>query len=211
MLVWLCSLDKRLLWAIPAYGAIFIGINVLPGAWVALLGFHLVLIIPLLPRLRTLPARIFAPVSPALLLLMACAGLLGGLGLWTIWPYTGASIHYHANLSALGMLSADFSWPLFIAYFSLVNPWIEESFWRDLLSSPARGPALVDFVFAGFHLIILIPFVGLFWLLLALLIIATTGWVWRIIAHLSGGLLPAIVFHIFADFSIVWVVYLKSL
>lgn len=202
---------RRLLWAIPAYGAIFIGIHVLPNAWVALLGFHLALGIPLLPRLRTLPARILHPVSPALLLLMACAGLLGGLGLWIIWPYTGVAANYHAHLATLGMTTGGFSWPVFILYFGFVNPFFEEPFWRDFLTSPARAPALVDFVFSGFHLIILVSFVGPFWLLVAFLIIATTGWFWRIITQQTGSLLPAIVFHILADLSIVWVVYQKSL
>ncbi len=201
---------RSLLWAIPAYVAIFIGIYVLPNAWVALLGFHLALIIALLPRLRTLHTRWFAPVSPALLLAMAFAGLLGGVGLWLLWPYTNVSGDYKAQVAALG-LTGNLTWALFIAYFSLVNPWIEEAFWREALTSPARGPAPVDFIYAGFHLIILAQFVAPFWLLVALLIIATTGWVWRIITHLTGSLLPAVLCHILADFSIVWVVYLKSL
>lgn len=200
----------NLLWAIPAYSAIFIGIHVWPGGWVALLGFHLALIVPLLPRLRALPPLFLVPISPYLLLLMAFAGLFGGIGLWTVWPYTGASENYQANLLRLGM-DSNFSWGLFIAYFSLINPWIEEAFWRNALNNPTRGPALVDFVFAGFHIIIIDTFVGPFWLLVALLIIASTGWLWRTVTRLTGSLLPATVFHIVADFSIVWVVYQKSL
>ena len=201
---------RSLFWAIAAYGAIFIGMDVLPNAWVALLGFHLALVIALLPRLRTWPTRWLASVSPAFLLLMACAGLLGGVGLWLLWPYTGVSDDYSAQLAALG-LTGNFTWAVFIGYFSLVNPWLEEAFWRDALASPARGPAPVDFVYASFHLIILAPFVGLFWLLVALLIIAATGWFWRTIARLTGSLLPGVVCHTLADFSILWVLYQKSL
>lgn len=177
----------------------------------ALLGYHLALVIPLIPRLRTLPTRFRASVSPHLFLLMVCAGLLGGVGLWTIWPYTGAFLHYQEQLSILGMMTSDFSWAAFIIYFGLVNPWFEEAFWRDLLTSSARGPALVDFLFAGFHLIILARFVSPFWMFVALLIIAGAGWSWRTLNRLTGSLLPATIFHIFADFSIVWVVYQKSL
>ncbi len=183
----------------------------MPGAWVALLGFHLALGIALLLNLRALPARIFAPVSPVLFLPMACAGLLGGVGVWVLWPFIGIIDHYHTNLTTLGMMTDAFSWPLFIAYFSLINPVIEEAFWRHLLTSPARGPALVDFIFGGFHLMILILFVDPFWLVLAFLILATTSWCWRTITRLTGSLLPAIIFHIAADLSIVWVVYQKSL
>lgn len=203
--------NQALLWAIPAYGAIIIGIHVLPSAWVALLGFHLALIVALLPKLRMLPARIFAHVSPAWFVPMACLGLMGGVGVWLLWPYIGISDHYHANLTRLGMMAGNFSWPLFIVYFGLINPFIEESFWRYLLTSPARGPALVDFAFAGFHIIILVLFIGPFWWLVSLLILATVGWLWRTITRLTGSLLPVIIFHIFADFSIVWVIYQKSL
>ncbi len=200
-----------LLWAIPAYGAIVIGMYVLPSAWVALLGFHLALVLALFPKLRTLPTHIFAPVSPAWFLPMACIGLAGGVAVWVLWSYIGIAEHYHTNLTRLGMMSPGFGWPLFIAYFGLINPFIEESFWRHLLTSPARGPALVDFVFGGYHLIILSWFVVPFWWLVSLLILVATSWLWRRITHFTGSLLPAIIFHIFADFSIVWVVYQKSL
>lgn len=203
--------NHALLWAIPAYGAIVIGMYVLPSAWVALLGFHLALVLALLPQLRILPARILVPVSPAWFLPMACLGLAGGVAVWVLWPVIGIAEHYQANLARLGMMSPGFGWLFFIAYFGLVNPFIEESFWRHLLTSPARGPALVDFLFGGFHLIILTLFIGPFWWLVALLILAATSWFWRNITRITGSLLPAIIFHIFADFSIVWVVYQKSL
>ena len=201
---------RALLWAVLPYTAIFIGIYVWPGAWVALLGFHLAIGLALLPRLRTLPTRWFAPVSPALLLAMACLGLLGGIGLWVFWPYTGVDIRYRAQLTILGMIG-DFPWAVFIAYFALVNPWLEEAFWRDALTSPARGPALVDFLYSGFHLIILSRFVGPFWLAAAFVVLCVVGWVWRTTTRLTGSLLPGVVCHILADFSIVYLVYLKSL
>lgn len=201
---------RSLFWAIPAYVAIFIGIYVLPGAWVALLGFHLALGIALLPRLRTLPSRWFAPASPLLLLLMACLGLIGGVGLWIAWPYTGVDAHYHAQLAALGM-TPNFPWLIFIPYFSLVNPLLEEAFWRETIASPASGPAPVDFLYAGFHLIILSRFVGPIWWLAAFVVLSAVGWLWRLVTRTSRSLLPAIVCHVLADFSIVWVVYQKAL
>jgi hypothetical protein len=200
----------RLLWAIPVYSAIFIGMYVLPNAWVAVFGFHLALSLALLPRLRTLPSRWLVPVSPAFLLAMICAGLLAGAGLWLLWPYTGASEHYQTQLSTLG-LTGNFTWIVFTVYFSLVNPWLEEAFWRDALTHPTRRPALVDLLYAGFHLIVLAPFVSYFWLLVAFLILAVTGWLWRVITHVSGSLLPAVVCHLLADFSILLVLYQRSL
>jgi len=201
--------NRRLLWAVPVCVAIFIGMDVLPNAWVALLGFHLTLIVALL-LWRTPPTRLLRPVSPALLLAMALLGLLAGVGLWLLWPFLGVSDHYRAQLAALG-LTGILPWALFIGYFSLVNPWLEEAFWRNALAAPARGPAPADFLYAGYHLIILAPFVGPFWWLVALLILTATGWFWRTVARLTGSLLPGVVCHMLADFAIVWVLYQKSL
>jgi len=202
--------ERRLLWAAPAYGAIFIGMYVLPSAWVAMFGFHLALVLALRPRLRTLPTRWLAPVSPPLLLAMIVVGFVGGTGLWLIWPYVGVAAYYRAHLIALG-LSDGFAWAFFIVYFSLVNPWLEEAFWRDELTHPTRGLALVDMLYAGFHLLMLAPFVGPFWLLVVFVILTATGWLWRNVARLSGSLFPCVVCHILADLSIVWVLYQKWL
>ena len=201
---------RRLLWVIPVYVVIFIGMYVLPNAWIALLGFHLTLIVPLLPHLRTLPARLLHPVSPALLLAMALIGILTGVGLWLLWPCFGVSGQYRAQLAALG-LTGTLPCALFIGYFGLVNPWLEEAFWRGALADPARGLAPVDFLFAGYHLIILVSFVGPFWLSVVLCILVASGWLWRTIARVTGSLLPLVVCHMLADFSIACALYQRSL
>ncbi len=47
------------------------------------------------------------------------------------------------------------SWPLFIAYFSLVNPFFEEYFWRGVLGSNSKKLYIGDAAYAGYHILIL--------------------------------------------------------
>ena len=52
-------------------------------------------------------------------------------------------------------LSSSTSWLLFIAYFSLVNPFIEEYFWRGVLGSNTKKFYIGDLVYAGYHALVL--------------------------------------------------------
>ena len=115
-------------------------------------------------------------------------------------------------MAALGLTGGlNLNWVLFIGYVSLVNPWIEEAFWRGAITSRTRKPALVDFLYAGFHLIVMARFVGPSWLLMGLLSLAAIGWFWRITTRLTGSLLPVVVCHMLGDFSIALVLYLRLL
>jgi hypothetical protein len=199
----------RLWWVILPYMAIFLGMMILRSAWGALIGFHLTLLPLLATRRQTISPRFLAPVSKRILLPVAAAGLSAGLGLWLLWPYVGLPTDFPARVSALGL--AGLTWPFFIAYFTLVNPWLEEAYWRDILTSSSPYPALVDFLFAGFHLIILCLFVGPPWMFFAFTILTLGSWFWRQVSRYTGSLLPAVLSHLLADLSILVVLLIKAM
>ena len=202
-------MDKtRLWWAILPYLAVFFGMMILRSAWGALIGFHLTLLPLLITRRQIISPRFLSPVSMKLLLPVAATGLSAGLGLWLLWPSVGIPADFPARLAALGL--SGLIWPFFIAYFTLVNPWLEEAYWRDVLASSSAYPALVDFLFAGYHLIILGLFVSPAWMLFAFVILTAAGWSWRQVSRYTGSLLPAALSHLLADFSILMVLYLKA-
>lgn len=178
------------------------------NAWGALLGFHLTLLPVILPEWRTFSTRFRSPVSKRWFLPVALVGLSAGFGLWLFWPLAGLPLDFSARVAALGL--TGFIWLPFSLYFTLVNPWLEEVFWRSLLTSPSRFPAPVDFLFAGYHLIILSLFVSLGWLLFAFLILVLASWFWRQVSRYTGSLLPAALSHLLADGSILLVLYLKA-
>ncbi len=179
----------------------------LRSAWGALIGFHLALA-PLLLSNRERTHPLLAPVSLRILLPVAFTGLLAGLGLWIAWPLTGIPADYPARIVALGLRGDN--WLPFIAYFTLVNPFLEEIYWRGIFGSDSRLPQPVDFLFAGYHVIIMALFASPLWSLIGFLILAGAGWLWRQVSRHAKSLLPAALFHMLADFSILVVLYLKA-
>lgn len=198
----------RLGWVFLPYLAVFLGMIFWHSAWGALLGFHLALLPVLLPNRRTISPRFFSSVSLKLLLPALLVGLLAGPSLWLLWPLAGLPADFSARVAALGL--TGIVWLPFILYFTLVNPWLEEAYWRQVLTSASKFPALVDFLFAGYHLIILGLFVSLPWLCFTFIILTLAGWFWRQVSRYTDSLLPAVVSHLLADFSILLVLYLKA-
>lgn len=179
----------------------------LRSAWGALIGFHLALL-PLLLSNRRQTRLLLAPVSMRFLLPFALLGLAAGLGLWLAWPLTGIPADYPAHVEALGLRRE--TWLPFIAYFTLVNPFLEETYWRGILGSDSRLPQPVDFLFAGYHVVIMALFATPLWVFIGFLILAGAGWLWRQAVCWASSLLPAALFHMLADFSILVVLYLKA-
>jgi membrane protease YdiL (CAAX protease family) len=114
-----------------------------------------------------------------------------------------------AQLVSIG-LNSSASWLTFITYFSLINPLVEEYFWRGVLGSNSKKLYIGDFIYAGYHAIILwdraIPSLILF----AVIILVSAGWFWRQITREDDGLLVSVLGHMAADFSILLTVYLMT-
>lgn len=199
---------KRLGWVLLPYLAVFLGMIFWQSAWGALIGFHLTLLPVILPEWRTLFPRFFSPVSIKLLLPVAVIGLLAGPGLWLLWPQAGLPTDFSVRVAALGL--SGVTWLPFILYFTLVNPWLEEAYWRHFFTRSSRLLAPVDFLFAGYHLIILSLFVSLGWVLFAFGILVLASWFWRQVSRYTGSLLPAVLSHLLADLSILSVLYFKA-
>jgi membrane protease YdiL (CAAX protease family) len=198
----------RSAWVILPYAAVFLGMLSLRSAWGALIGFHLALA-PLLLQKQTLTHPLLSPVSLRMLIPIALAGMLGGLGLWIIWPWAGIPSDFQTRVAVLGLSGTI--WLPFIVYFTLINPFLEELYWRGALGNDRRRPMLVDFLYAGYHTIILALFVDFEWVLFGFLILSATGWLWRQVTRYTDSLLPSVLSHMLADFAILMVLYLKAL
>lgn len=110
------------------------------------------------------------------------------------------------QVEALGLNASN--WPMFIAYFVLVNPFIEEYFWRGYLGNASKSLHTSDFLFAGYHTLIVINKVHIFSIVYALFVLILTGWFWRQVAREDGGLLAPVLGHMAADFMILVTVYM---
>ncbi|HSB02539.1 MAG TPA: CPBP family glutamic-type intramembrane protease [Anaerolineales bacterium] len=192
------------------YLAVGSGIFWFRNAWAALLGFHLAILLSLLLARSRFPVKIIFKSNQIRWVALSIL-LSGSVGifLYLFWSSFGIASDLSAHIAALGLNSAN--WIAFIAYFSLVNPFLEEYFWRGYLGSPTKKPYISDFVYAGFHALILVGSLPVASVIYSLTVLVLAGWFWRQIAREDGGLLAPVLGHMAADFTILMTVYRMSL
>ncbi|HVF25169.1 MAG TPA: CPBP family glutamic-type intramembrane protease [Anaerolineales bacterium] len=198
----------KLIAPLLAYLAVAIGMFQLHSAWAALLGFHLAIIFSLWWAKPTIPiAALFRSTNIKWIILSVLLCGSSGPGLYFLWENFGTTSDLAAQIETLGLTPA--SWPGFIAYFVLVNPLLEEYFWRGYLGSRANGLYIYDLIYAGFHTLLLIGKVPIYSIIFALTVLTFAGWLWRQIAREDRGLLAPVLGHMAADFTILLAVFWK--
>ncbi len=198
-------------WIAPtlAYLAVGVGIFVFHGAWSALVGFHAAILFSLLIAKPNLPVKTLltgTKIKWILLSILLCGS--SGVILYFQWDRFGFASDLPAQIESLGLNSS--TWIPFIAYFALVNPFVEEYFWRGYLGSNTKSLHISDLLYSGFHAMILIGKVQTGSILFGLSMLVLAGWFWRQIRREDHGLLPAALGHMAADFTILMAVYLKA-
>jgi len=191
---------------ILAYLAVGIGLIQVHSAWGALLGFHLVIVVSLLWVRPNIPITVLfksTNIKWILLSVLLCGS--SGLALYFLWAYFGPANDLTAQVESLGLTSS--TWPGFIAYFALVNPLMEEYFWRGYMGDPTNGFYIYDLIYAGFHALILIGKVPINSIIFALTVLTFAGWLWRQIAREDRGLLAPVLGHMAADFTILVAIF----
>ena len=101
--------------------------------------------------------------------------------------------------------------PVFLAYFILINPFIEEYYWRGYLATDAKGIALNDLLFSVYHLIVLAGQMETIWLIVVFFGLTIGAWFWRQMNRLNGGLLASTISHITADITVILTIYYISM
>ena len=199
----------KLLLPLFVYAAIYAGLYVFKSAWGAILAYHFVIVLELV---LDPPAGLWKKIisgwnfKQGILLTLFCS-LAGGVLLLFLPMMQPEGSPLSSSLQALG-LTGD-TWILFMLYFTIVHPVLEEIFWRDyLVENNSRYPIALDFAFAGYHILVLVWFVTISWVALAFVVLCAASWIWRITADRNNGLLIPIVSHSIADLSVVLAVNL---
>lgn len=130
---------------------------------------------------------------------------LGGFSLYLLWDALGIAADLSAKILALGL--DDKLRFGFVVYFSLINPFMEEYFWRGALGSSSKSFYIGDLVYAGFHALILWDKAHILSIVLAISVLTFIGWFWRQVYRRDGSLLAPALGHMAADFSILFVVF----
>jgi len=197
--------NKKWLAPIPPYLAVWAGLFLFKSAWFTLVGFHIAILFVLAFMRPEIPINLlFESKHPKWILFSVLFCSTSGIGLYFLWDVFGIAPDLPAQLRSIGL--NPLSWVAFIGYFSLVNPWIEEYFWRGVLGNSTKKPHIIDVVYAGYHALALWGRVHPLSILLAVMILASAGWFWRQMSRMDEGLLAAVLGHAVADFSILMVI-----
>jgi membrane protease YdiL (CAAX protease family) len=196
-------------WIAPilAYLAVGLGLFVFHSAWGALLGFHVAIIVSLSIARPNIPVSILFKnknLKWIIFSILLCGS--SGIALYRLWNSFGFANNLSTQVESLGLNAR--TWIPFIAYFASVNPFIEEYFWRGYLGSESKHLNISDFLYAGFHGLILIGKVQPLSILLALSALVAAGWFWRQVMRADRGLLAPVLGHMAADLTILITVFL---
>jgi membrane protease YdiL (CAAX protease family) len=196
----------NLIYAFVPYLAVGLGLLVFHNAWAAILTYHAgILAVIFLSKPRIPFRKIVRSSNYKWLMFSVAIGACGGAVLYLLWPLLSVRPDIAVYIRSIGLTPA--SWPVFIVYYVLVNPTLEEYYWRGYLGSKSKRPLLNDFLFAGYHLIVLGGNIAVPWLVVVFLVLGGAAWYWRQISRITGGLLTAILSHLAADITVIMAIY----
>jgi len=195
---------------IVLYAAIIAGMHLFHSGWIAILGYHLGICLSLSiaggwSHGKKIISGWDARLGPVIILMCVLAGPLV-YGLWAFMHL--AQLDLKSGLSAVDL--EEGSWFAFAIYYCLVNPWLEELFWRGFFPSNAKYPTLSDFLYAGYHVFVLILFVKWIWVIVAFVVLVCVGRLWRQVASKYDGLIIPSLTHLVADISIIGAAFVLS-
>ncbi len=188
------------LWLAAPFVAMAVGVLLLKSGWAALLIYHTVIIAALVVNRERVSLSCLVKgfsIWPFLLMVAIAVG-----GYFWLTDYSISKGFVGGRVSNLTGTCG----PLFVGYMLLINPPLEELFWRDLFASKSRWLSLGDVLFGCFHFPILLLFLSPLNLPLGILMITMGGWGWRQMRNRSGGLLLPWMGHFLADLVLVAIV-----
>ena len=197
-------------WIAPVlvYLAVAVGIFQFHNAWGALIGFHAAILASLLIAKPNIPLKILITnhnFNWVLLSVLLCGS--SGITVYFLWNWFGAASDLRTQVESLGLNQA--TWIPFIMYFTFINPWVEEYFWRGFLGSTTSSLHISDFLYSGFHGLVMLSKVQSASIFFALAALVVAGWFWRQVAREGRGLLAPVLGHMAADLTILLAVYWK--
>ena len=193
---------KKILPPIIPYITIGIGLLVFHNAWLAILGYHTGMVAVIsLSKTGIAIKRAFQSKRYWILFITALAGAGGGILLYMLWPLLSVPKDIDSYIRSIGL--NERTWPVFLAYFMLINPLIEEYYWRGYLAAGAKGVALNDLLFSGYHLIVLAGYIETIWMIVVFFALTIGAWFWRQMNRINGGLLASTISHITADLTVI--------
>ncbi|MBN1368048.1 MAG: CPBP family intramembrane metalloprotease [Dehalococcoidales bacterium] len=200
------QLLKKIIAPIIPYVTIGFGLLLLHNAWISIFAYHIGLIIIIMLSRERIPLKqLIQSTNYKIPMITAIVGACGGILLYLLWPLLSIPPDINIYLQSIGLTQK--TWPLFIIYFVLVNPWVEEYYWRGYLGSKSKSLTTGDIFFSGYHVMVIAGQVEIIWLFAVFIILFFGAWFWRQSNRISRGLLSSLVSHITADITVICAIF----
>ncbi len=195
---------KETLWMLgilTPYACVAVGMYVFKSAWAAMLSYHAIaLILTVVHGKKEVFHLVLEGFRPRVALVLLPLSSLAGVGLWLVWPKMPVdSTGIWNSLATLGLPRSG--WVGFMIYYTLVNSFVEEVFWRGTLRKVSPH-VVVDAGFAGYHALVLPAFVSAGWAVALAVTLYPAARMWRDLVRRTGGLALPIASHAVADAAI---------
>ncbi|MBK7870376.1 MAG: CPBP family intramembrane metalloprotease [Saprospiraceae bacterium] len=128
--------------------------------------------------------------------------LLSGVIFYVLWDFVKIPDQHFSDLLSQFGLSGTTIW-VFLIYFSTINPFLEELFWRGLLKSNTTYFSVADILFGCFHFLVLIQFIQVEYAVLTIGGLIIISRVWRYLYDVPKERLAVIISHAVADCSVI--------
>ncbi len=197
------SFKSQLTGGFLPYISILVGLYALHNAWVGILLYHFCIVLFLIFNRKSVSfSRVFAGFDARAFVPGLVVCLLAGPAVYVLWPFIRSGDGVLVEWLALHHLTG-LAWLLFLPYFSVVHPLLEELLWRTITGRVTGYFSWIDLYFSGYHILVLFSLLRHAWLLLVFLILAASSAFWRIIARRSSGLVVPILTHTAADAGVI--------
>ncbi|MHC4553565.1 MAG: CPBP family glutamic-type intramembrane protease [Planctomycetota bacterium] len=189
------------------YLAVLAGVFILKNGLLAVLLYHAVLLVCIIAinkihALKLLIKGCHGCVGP----LICLGGLLPAVVIIYFWPLAKLpDVNLSEVFSSLNLNKQLFG--IFAVYSCIVNPFMEESFWRGCFKNNSLFPAPVDMLFAAYPALVIYPVVKLPFVVLLFAALTFVGWLFRTLYNFTGGLLIPLMTHIIADIAILYAIW----
>ncbi|HOV13245.1 MAG TPA: CPBP family intramembrane metalloprotease [Spirochaetota bacterium] len=185
---------------------VLFGLLVLKNAFLTILFYHIFMISVLVINKAPINFKdFFKGWDTKWGLLLIIGGLSTGFIALLFWNLIFLTdIPFTTQLEKIGLSKSN--WFLFLLYFSVINPVIEEVFWRGYFRDKNIRFNLECVGFASYHLFVLYFFVKIYWLPVVFIFLFIASIFWKIIYKKYEGLLVPLISHVLADLSIVFAV-----
>ena len=185
-----------------AFIAVYLGLYLVKNAWVTTLIYHAGMLMILI---RTgMWKRLIRGWDAKWAFALIGGGLLVGITFLILTPIIAPS-SISTDISSLGL--TGISLMIWAVYFSLVNPFFEEAFWRGYLLSDKKGIAGSDIFFAGYHVFVLLLFLPAFWAIIEFVVLLFAAYLFRQCAIRTNGLVVPLLAHLITDIAVGLTIY----